>query len=105
MMSREHRINQLITENLQPSVLKTVNESNRHHVPEGSETHFKLIIVSDKFKNTTKINRHRLINKLLATELNTGLHALSLYLYTGEEWHKLKNNLPESPACRGGYEE
>ncbi|CDZ77038.1 transcriptional regulator BolA [Legionella massiliensis] len=102
-MSREERINQLVSQELNPSFLEVLNESNRHHVPEGAETHFKLSIVSEKFKDLTRIARHRLINNLLAKELNTGLHALSLHLYTSEEWESKGGAIPNSPACRDGY--
>lgn len=32
-----------------PKVLRLINESYMHNVPEGSETHFKVVIVSDEF--------------------------------------------------------
>lgn len=102
-MSREERINQLISQELNPSFLEILNESNRHHVPEGAETHFKLSIVSERFKDLTRIARHRLINNLLANELTAGLHALSLHLYTAEEWQNRGGAIPQSPACRDGY--
>jgi BolA protein len=103
LMSRKQRINQLISEELNPGFLEIEDESSKHHVPEGAETHFKVSIVSEKFNDLTKVARHRLITKLLAKELNSGLHALSLHLYTPEEWQNRGQTTPTSPACRDGY--
>ncbi|CEK10011.1 BolA family protein [Legionella hackeliae] len=102
-MSREKRIIQLITDNFTSTYLQVDNESHKHHVPEGSETHFKILMVSEAFKGKSMINRHREINALLADELKTGLHALSLHLYTNDEWDKRNQTTQASPACRDGY--
>lgn len=101
-MARKERIQQLITQEITASYLEVENESHRHHVPEGSETHFKITIVSEQFIGLKPIARHRLINQLLADELKNGLHALSLHLYTPEEWQS-RTETSKSPACRDGY--
>lgn len=36
---------------LNPSYIEIINESYMHNVPKGSETHFKVIVVSDLFKD------------------------------------------------------
>lgn len=102
-MNREQRINDLISTELNPQHLEVHNESHMHHVPVNSETHFKLIIVADKFTGISRINRHRLVNQLLADELQNGLHALSLHLSTPDEWDGAKNQVTRSPSCRDGY--
>ncbi|MDI9818142.1 MULTISPECIES: BolA family transcriptional regulator [unclassified Legionella] len=102
-MSRERRITQLLDSHLKPFYLAVENESHMHHVPEQSETHFKVVAVSDKFKNKSLLARHRQINSLLTDELNTGLHALTLHLYTVEEWEKRNKTAQDSPTCRGGH--
>lgn len=93
-----------ITEKLQalsPEHLEVINESHMHNVPEGSESHFKVVIVSDAFKDKMLIARHRLVNKTLEEELKGGIHALALHTMTMKEWFK-KGNAPESPPCLGG---
>lgn len=45
----EEAIIATLKENLQPVHLEVVNESYMHNVPKGSETHFKVLVVSDKF--------------------------------------------------------
>ncbi len=89
-----------------PEHLEVINESFMHNVPEGSESHFKIIIVCDDFKDKMLIARHRLINKVLQDELNKeqsegGIHALALHTMTMEEWFK-KGKAAESPECMGG---
>lgn len=45
----EEAISSAINEHLQPVHLEVINESYMHNVPKGSETHFKVLVVSDKF--------------------------------------------------------
>jgi len=89
-----------------PEHLEVVNESFMHNVPEGSESHFKVVIVSDDFKDKMLVARHRLVNKVLQDELDKnrdegGIHALALHTMTMEEWFE-KGNAPDSPECLGG---
>jgi BolA protein len=100
-MSRNSRIHNALSKKLKLDILTIENESNRHHVPDGSETHFKIVAVSGDFLNLNRIERHRKINALLQEEFNMGLHALSLHLFTPDEWAK-KNAIPASPNCRNG---
>ena len=62
----------------QPSHLEVINESNMHNVPKGSETHFKVVVVSDSFEGLSLVKRHRAVNEVLAQELQSGVHALSI---------------------------
>ena len=45
--------------------LEVINESNNHNVPPGSESHFKVVLVSPDFLGLKLIARHRLVNKAL----------------------------------------
>ena len=101
-LTRQQRIEQLLTQHLTPTYLLVENESKNHHVPTGSETHFKVTAVSSHFGNLSRIARHRLVNQILAAELASGMHALSLHLYACEEWAAAKENLQQSPRCLGG---
>ena len=101
-MSRKERIELILTKELSPVFLQVDDESAKHHVPEGAQTHFKVIAVSSKFAALTPVARHRLVNQLLKSEFAEGLHALSMHLYTAEEWDK-KSNVLSSPSCRDGY--
>lgn len=97
-MSREQRIKAALATLLQPESLNIENESFRHQVPAGSESHFKIIAVSRIFIGLRPVARHRLVNTLLKAEFASGLHALSLHLYTPDEWLQ-QTGAPNSPPC------
>ena len=61
-----------------PSYLVVTNESHQHNVPPGSESHFKVVVVSDSFVDQRLIQRHQRVNRALATQLNGQIHALSI---------------------------
>jgi BolA family transcriptional regulator, general stress-responsive regulator len=80
------RTQDLITEKLRkaftPESLRVEDESHRHeghagHRP-GGETHFRLYIVSQAFRGKSRLERHRMINATLASELAGGIHALAI---------------------------
>lgn len=89
-----------LTEFFTPSHLEVLNESNRHNVPPNSETHFKVVIVSEKFEGQRLIARHRAVNGVLADELANGVHALSMHTYTQADWQAVES-VPRSPNCKG----
>jgi Stress-induced morphogen (activity unknown) len=90
-----------LTSKFEPAHLEVLNESHMHSVPKGSETHFKVIVVSDKFKGMQLIDKHRSVQEALKEELQSGVHALSIVARTVEEWQK-NNFVQQSPACLGG---
>ena len=45
----------------EPAYLEVTDESYRHNVPAGSESHFKVVVVSDKFVGERFLSRHRAI--------------------------------------------
>ena len=79
------------------SSLKIINESFMHNVPEGSESHFKVVIVSQDFLNLTMIQRHKLIYKKLGN-LMAKIHALSIHAFDEDEF-KLNPIILDSPEC------
>ena len=105
-MTTQETITTKLNNAFSPEHLEVINESFMHNVPEGSESHFKIIIVCNDFKDKMLIARHRLVNKVLEDELNKeqtegGIHALALHTMTMEEWFK-KGKAAESPECLGG---
>jgi BolA protein len=88
---------------LEPLHLEVVNESHMHSVPPGSESHFKVIVVSPRFVGKSLIEQQRLVNTILADELKGGVHALTMKTLTPERWEALGRTVElTSPACRGG---
>jgi BolA protein len=100
-MTRQERIEGKLREALSPEVLTVDNESHTHSVPTGSETHFKVVVVSHKFEGASRVERHRMVNAALADELAGGLHALTMTVKTPEEW-AASSAVAESPPCLGG---
>lgn len=86
---------------LTPSYLHVANDSHKHNVPKGSESHFSVTIVSDAFNGKSLIDRHRLVNTALADEMKTKIHALSIKAKTPEQW-AADSSLNTTPACQGG---
>lgn len=99
----ESAIKKKLVEAFQPVHLQIVNESFMHNVPPGSETHFKVLVVSPTFENVPLIKRHRLVNAALSEELASGVHALSIVARTPDQWEKGSQEVERSPACRGGF--
>ena len=50
----QQEIQQILSEQFQPAVLEVVNESHMHSVPPSSETHFKVVLVTDAFEGKRK---------------------------------------------------
>lgn len=84
-----------------PAHLEVVNESASHNVPEGSESHFKVVIVSDSFNGLSAVKRHQSVYAVLADELKSTVHALAIHSYMQEEWSE-GAKAPDSPKCMGG---
>ncbi|XP_043481350.1 bolA-like protein DDB_G0274169 [Leptopilina heterotoma] len=99
----ENAIRKKLEEALSPKHMEILNESYMHNVPKGSETHFKVLIVSDKFSDQTLIKRHRTVNDILKEELASGVHALSIVAKTPDQWENSAKTISPSPQCRGGF--
>jgi BolA protein len=93
--------NKLLT--IAPHHFELVNESYKHNVPRGSETHFKVFVVSDKFDNLSMLEQHRLINTLLKDELQAGVHALAIKTMTLQKFQNQGGAVEfQTPNCLGG---
>jgi len=99
-MAIQDSIEAKLTELLQPDVLDIFNESNMHSGP-ATESHFKVVAVSQAFEGKMLIARHRMINQALADELDT-IHALSLHTMTPDEYFDKAGKVADSPECGGG---
>ncbi|MBX2804509.1 MAG: BolA family transcriptional regulator [Hyphomicrobiales bacterium] len=91
-MQIENRIRQKLLDAFSPITLEVRNESHKHAghagmkgLPATGETHFDIVIISDAFKDCSRVARHRMINSVLADELAGGVHALSIRAKTPDE--------------------
>lgn len=101
-MNRQARIESAVTQSLAPMHLEVLDESHHHAVPAGAESHFKLLVISERFAGQGLIARHRMLHGLLREEFHQGLHALALHTWTPQEWFDRGGAAPESPPCLGG---
>jgi BolA family transcriptional regulator, general stress-responsive regulator len=74
---------------LAPIRLEIADESHRHlgHAaarPEG-ETHFRVAVVSAAFAGKSRVERQRIVYRLLAVEMGNPIHALQLTTLAPEE--------------------
>ena len=82
----EQKIKKAIEEGLSPIHLEVVNESYKHAGHAGDDgsgqTHFKLMVVSDAFLKRSRVQRQRIVNTVVGSLFNEGLHAVSMQLLT-----------------------
>jgi BolA protein len=100
-MKIQQQIEQVISDAFTVQHMSLENESHMHNVPPGSESHFKLVLVSDDFAGKRAVQRHQLIYAALQEEMQL-IHALALHPYTIAEWQERNQNAPLSPKCHGG---
>ena len=96
----ESQIHSKLTARFRPLHLDVTNESHMHSVPPGSESHFKVVLVTSDFEGLRQVQRHQAIYATLAEELSAGVHALALHTYSPEEWQSVQT-VPASPQCLG----
>lgn len=91
-MSITKEIKARVERELTPVHYELINESDLHLGHAGhdgsGESHFKLLVVSSRFDECNRVQRTRVVNKLLLDLFDKGLHALSLSLKTPEEHKK-----------------
>jgi BolA family transcriptional regulator, general stress-responsive regulator len=89
MTRRADRIEAILREQLDPTLVMVQDESAHHAghagAQPGGETHYNVLVVARAFATQTRVARSRTVHALLAPEFAGGLHALSLTLRTPEE--------------------
>lgn len=89
-MKRKINIENLILKIFKPEFLSVIDVSEQHrghkNFKEGVESHFEIIIVSEKFINLSRVERHRMVNRILKEEFLSDLHSVVVKTYTSEEF-------------------
>jgi BolA protein len=89
MQSRAARLEAELTRAFSPTLLRVVDDSASHAghagARPGGETHYTVLLVSEAFRNQSRVARSRAVHAVLEAEFAGGLHALSLILRTPEE--------------------
>src|ERR1700722_15287112 len=81
-MTTREVIAEKLTKAFAPQRLEVIDDSHRHAghagARPGGETHYSVHIVSQAFRGKSRIDRHRMINAALASELQSSVHALAI---------------------------
>ena len=97
---RQHAIEQRLQSVFEPTYLEVINES---HGRKEDESHFKVVVVSERFAGQRLLARHRAVNAALCDPQGVlPFHSLSVATAkTPQEWQD-SNAVPASPKCAGG---
>ena len=92
-MDRKTKIEKMINQYFHPYFfsVKDVSEQHRGHqsFKENVESHFEVIVVSQKFDKKNKVLRHRMINEGLRQEFLSDLHSVTIKAHTIDEYKKI----------------
>jgi BolA family transcriptional regulator, general stress-responsive regulator len=85
--SRAEQIRTALEAQLAPLDLRVVDESAQHagHAGAREGGHFRVHIVSERFRGQTRIARHRLVYEAVGALMGNGVHALAIHAFTPEE--------------------
>ncbi len=101
MQDIQNQLQSRLEAHFSPVLAEIVNESYMHNVPPGSESHFKVTLVSAKFDGMRLVKRHQEVYSVVADLMKGPIHALALHTMTEAEWSE-RGTVPDSPDCRGG---
>ena len=92
-MKRKLKIEKIISESYSPYFYSVIDVSEQHrghqNFRENIESHFEIIVVSDKFIDIKRIDRHRMVNYSLKNEFCSDLHSAIIKTYTIEEYKNI----------------
>lgn len=90
-----------VSDAFDPTHIEVIDESYMHSVPDGAESHFRVLVVSQQFEGKTAVQRHQAVYATLADEVKNHIHALGLQTMTPSEW-AADQARSTSPECLGG---
>lgn len=92
-MKRKLKIEKIIKNYFDPYFFSVLDVSEQHrghqNFKENIESHFEILIVSEKFCFKNKIERHRLVNKSIHEEFRSDLHSVTIKTYTIKEYKSI----------------
>jgi BolA protein len=88
-MSTKSDMEAILVGALHPQSLEIIDESHMHAGHggwrPGGETHFRVRVTAAAFNGRSRLDRHRMVNALLAEQLRVGVHALAIEARGTEE--------------------
>ena len=95
-MQVANQIRDILTEHFSPVELQIIDDSAKHAGHSGAdprgESHFSVLVVSEKFEGQNRVNRQRLVYGALDTLLKERVHALALKTMTPDEYKAVLAN-------------
>ena len=92
-MKRKLKIEKIILESYDPYFYSVLDVSEQHrghqNFKENVESHFEILVVSDRFTNIKRIDRHRMVHDSLKNEFLSNLHSVIIKTYTIEEYKNI----------------
>ena len=89
IMNRIEWLEERLREAFDPRHLELVDESAQHVGHAGAASgggHFRVLLVSERFRNQNQISRQRAVYSILGDAMGSTIHALALRTLTPEEW-------------------
>jgi len=88
VMDTRSRIEQKLRDVLHPVELDVIDQSAAHagHAGASGGGHFRVLVVSDAFEGMTHVQRQRRIYEILAEEMKSAIHALSMSCLSRSEY-------------------
>ncbi len=86
--SRVDMIRERLDHELSPSELEVIDDSHLHRGHPGARDgrgHFRVRIVSDHFRDQSRLARHRLVYAAMGELMNTDIHALNIEAISDNE--------------------
>lgn len=87
---RREQLQNLLKENFSIRYLDVVDESHKHKghasAPKEGQSHFQVLIITDDFKEKSRVERHKMVYGALGNAFEEGVHALSIRAFTPVEW-------------------
>ena len=99
-MTIQSQIEQILATAFKNEFVAVQNDSHKHSVPRGSETHFLIEIISEQFEGFSLLKRHRLVQQHLK-EVTPMVKAISLHTFTKSERKDTPIDSIQSPNCKG----
>jgi len=100
-MSAQSGIEKKLATGLDVPHLEVINENGQHNLTAGSESHFKVVVMSTDLRGKSLVEQHRMIYRLLGEALENQVHALALHTYTEQSRLEKNAGAPRSLPCRG----
>ena len=89
----EKELNTILHKKFPDAEIIIDNQSHLHAAhkssPQSGDSHFQITVIDDNFEGKNRISRHQMVNNALSPLFSKGLHALSLRLFTHNEYKRM----------------